>query len=79
VQKTARSMLKIAMHMQKGWLSLKQAPGKNLASSMLNFSQLHHQTHRWPEKLQDAGINRKVAIMSERPVKFACADLISSS
>jgi hypothetical protein len=65
--------------MQKGWLSFKQAPSKKMAPSMLNFSQLHHQTHSWPEKkLQDAGINTKLAIISERPVKFACADLISS-
>ncbi len=64
--------------MQKGWLSLKQAPGKNMAPRKLNFSHLHHQTNRWPEKMQDAGVNRKVTIMNERPVKFACADLISS-
>ncbi len=51
--------------MQTGWLPLKQAPGKNMAPRKLNFSHLHHQTYRWPEKkLQDAGVNRKLAIIS---------------
>jgi hypothetical protein len=33
-------------HIQYCRLSFKQAPDKNLAPSMLNYSQLHHQTHR---------------------------------
>jgi hypothetical protein len=65
-------MLKIALHIQKGWLSLKQAPGKNMAPRKPNFSHLHHQTHSWPEKkLQEACNNkRKAGRVSLRLLNF---------
>jgi hypothetical protein len=37
VHKTARYVLKIALHMQKGWLSLKQAPGQKYDSQKDEF------------------------------------------
>ncbi len=52
-------------HMQNGCLPFKHAPSKKMAPRKLNFSHLRHQKHSWLEKkLQDAGVNRKLAIIS---------------
>jgi hypothetical protein len=40
-----KQWLKIVKHMRKGCISFKQASDKNISPSMLNFSQLHDETH----------------------------------
>jgi hypothetical protein len=56
-----------------------QAPGKKAATSMLHFSQLHHQTYSQPKKRNGVSINRKVAFISQRQGKFACSNCITFS
>ncbi len=51
--------------MQKRSLHYTEAPGKNISPRMLNFSQIHHQTHSKTEKKnQGSDIYREAAIMS---------------
>jgi hypothetical protein len=45
MSKKTHSQAENIWHMQYGRLSFKQTPDKSLAPSMLNFSQLNHQTH----------------------------------
>jgi hypothetical protein len=49
----------------KGMAFFKTGSWKKYGSQKAEFFSLHHQTHFWPEKkLQDAGVNRKLAIIS---------------
>jgi hypothetical protein len=61
--------------MRKRSLHYSEASGKNISPRMLNFSQIHHQTHSWAERNnQGSGIYREAAIMSERPLKLSNTD-----